>query len=114
MRNFGRREKVRTMGIGKKIEVACDARDMKLSELTRKAGLKGGTLYTLKSDDTKDPKFSTIEKVCEVLNMSMDELIQGENGKLKTLEKRVMKLEKTKQEKALNMIEAVIITVERE
>lgn len=60
------------MSIWEKIEEQLRIRNMTVYEASKKAGLGENTLYDLKSGRNKDPRWSTMCKIADALEVSLD------------------------------------------
>ena len=49
-------------------------RELSLAELARRSGHSVSTLHGIENGDNKNPRFRIIIDLCEVLNISLDEM----------------------------------------
>lgn len=50
---------------------------MTIKQLSQITGLSKNSLYAIRAENKKDLKFSTVEKLCNALECSVDELMRG-------------------------------------
>lgn len=67
-----------TMPISIKLKKILKERDLSQRELVRMAGLRPNTISHLCSDNVDRVSLSTLETVCKVLNIDIQELIEVE------------------------------------
>ncbi|WP_338755788.1 helix-turn-helix transcriptional regulator [Moraxella lincolnii] len=100
--------------ISTKLNKLLEKNNLSVADISRATGIRGSTLYDIANGTAKSPRIDTIIKICDVLDISVDEFLKGEQGRLKSIEKRIDKLEYKKKLKALNMIEGITYAIEHE
>lgn len=65
--------------IGEKIKTLRQKQKLSISELAERAGVAKSYLSSIERNIQSNPSIQFIEKVCQALNVSVDELMQGDS-----------------------------------
>lgn len=90
--------------IYKNIKFVCKSKRIKFGELEKEAGISRGYFVRLcKQGDKKGIGINKLVKICEILNVKLDDLVYGNKWRMMAIEETKEQIEKLQQKlKQLN------------
>ncbi|MGP4972002.1 helix-turn-helix domain-containing protein [Psychrobacter aquimaris] len=81
-------------------------KNLEVAEIAKKTGMSKSTIHDLENGTTANPTIKTIARLCEGIEISVDEFLYGEKkGKIQTFFNKFKELEEEEQETLLTMYE---------
>lgn len=83
-----------------------ESRNLEVAEIAKKTGMSKSTIHDLENGTTINPTIRTIAKLCEGIEISVDEFLYGEKkGRVQTFFNKFKELEEEEQETLLTIYE---------
>lgn len=83
-----------------------ESKNLEVAEIAKKTGMSKSTIHDLENGTTTNPTIKTIAKLCEGIEISVDEFLYGEKkGRVQTFFNKFKELEEEEQETLLTIYE---------
>jgi len=67
------------LGLGSRVKLILSHRNMTIAELAEKTGISKNTLYAMTKRDSEDIKLEHLQKIADVLDVTLDSLLSDSN-----------------------------------